>query len=437
MNWIPLMGDQPAGAALKLARKHKATHAVLPLTALGAVGLVSLRRRMPDKGTTLYSAAQNMAQLFPSGSLAFLIELPQAGYWLLALHEGVVVARTDQIYHSPADADEVIGSLRLAYPQIQVLADPAADGLPTQAALEAASSTPSQLHPLRRWQAVLPWPVQAFVLVLVLVLLLPRAWHVFAGAHASVAEPAPPDPLHAWRQAVSASAGQRQVHGSQGTRILLESLHDLPGALGGWVLRQAVCTAQGLHWQCNAEYERQHVQASNESFLAVVPSEWVVEFTSLDRVAGRWQLHAHSQALSHLSLPSSNQNERHLLSSLQGMRPAFARMQIGLPQPVPLAIPTDAHDRPLPRPKELAVYQTRSVHINGPLRSASLLASGTMPVAWHKATLNVAQTGQAGLNSSTLNLSLQGLIYETDREMAGGPDADRCTRPDSGSCVRP
>lgn len=437
MDWFPLMGDQPARAGLRLARQHKATHVVLPEAVLGAVGLVSLKGRMPGKAVRLYSAAQNMAQLFPTGSFAFLIELPHSGYWLLALHEGVVVARTDQMYPCLADADEVIASLSQAYPQLQILRHPQTDGLPTLATIEAASSTHSQLQPLKRWQSIFPWPVQCVVLVMVLVLLLPRAWQLFGGAHASEPDFSPPDAGLAWRQAVAVSAGQRHVHGSQGTRILLESFHNLPGGLGGWALRQAVCEASGQHWHCRAEYERHHVQASNDSFLAAVPSPWAVEFTSLDRVAASWQLPSHSIALSRQSLPTSASNERHLLSTLQGMRRAFVQMQIGQPLPVPLSTPTDAHDRPLPRPKELAVYQSRSVHIAGPLRSASLLLSGVMPVAWQKATLSLGHTAQAGLNSSKLNLTLQGLIYETDKEMASVPVADGCARSDAGICVQP
>src|SRR5690606_27804293 len=124
-----------------------------------------------------------------------------------------------------------------------------ADGLPTLAAIEATSSTHSQLQPLRRWQSILPWPVQCFVLILVLVLLLPRAWQLFDDAHASTPDFAPPDAGLAWRQAVAAAAGQRQVHGSQGTRVLLESFHDLPGSLGGWTSRHAVCEAASHQWQ--------------------------------------------------------------------------------------------------------------------------------------------------------------------------------------------
>src|SRR3546814_14791776 len=93
--------------------------------------------------------------------------------------------------------------------------------------------------------------------------------------------------------------------------------------------------------------------ASNSSVLAVVPPTWVIEFSSLDRATARWQSESHSVPLLRLNLPSSAQNERYLLSSLQAIRPAFAQMHLGQPIPIPLLIPKDQQGQPLPRPKEI------------------------------------------------------------------------------------
>ncbi|AEC19961.1 hypothetical protein PT7_1421 [Pusillimonas sp. T7-7] len=437
MDWFPMIGPQPGRAGLKLARKHGSTHLVLPVAALGSAGLVSLKRQLPSRKVKLYSAAQNVAQLFATGSVAVLIELQQFGYWLVAIHEGAVVARTDQIYRSRDDAGDVIDGLRQAYPQLQVLAQEQDSRLPTLVAVMAASSIRSQLQPLRHWQSVMPWPVQFFVLALVLVLLLPRVWLLFDRTHSSHSDPAQLEPGQTWREAVLASAGGRQVHGGKGLRALLDSFYALPTRLGGWALQQAVCEAAGSRWQCQAGYERLGAKASNSSFLAVVPPTWVIEFSSLDRATARWQSESHSVPLLRLNLPSSAQNERYLLSSLQAIRPAFAQMHLGQPIPIPLLIPKDQQGQPLPRPKDQAVYASRLVQISGPLRSASLLLPNAQSMAWQKATLTLRQAEQADLIRSKLNLSLQGFIYEIDKAMDDSPVAGLCARLDGGRCAGP
>src|SRR5690606_28870508 len=156
------------------------------------------------------------------------------------------------------------------------------------------------------------------------ILLLPRVLPLFQNTNSSASDTMQADPGQAWRRAVAASVNGRQVHGSKGMRSLLESFLALPTGLGGWALRQASCQADGGRWQCQAGYERQDAKASNSSFLAIAPSVWEVEFSSLDRVLARWQIESHGRPLLRLNLPSSAQNERYLLSTLQAIRPGFA-----------------------------------------------------------------------------------------------------------------
>src|SRR5690606_38977494 len=101
----------------------------------------------------------NVAQLFSAGTIALLLELGGAGFWLVAVHEGAVVARTDRLFDSSADAQLVLSELRQSYPQLVLLGDAQAPAQPGLGAIEAASTQHSSLRALRRLTPILPWPV--------------------------------------------------------------------------------------------------------------------------------------------------------------------------------------------------------------------------------------------------------------------------------------
>src|SRR5690606_277188 len=134
-------------------------------------------------------------------------------------------------------------------------------------------------------------------------------------------------------------------------------------------------------------------------------------------------------------LPSTDQQDRDLLSALQGIRSGFTQMQIGRPVPIPLAVPTDPQGQALRRPAGQAIYVSRPVQVSGPLRSASLLLPNAVFAAWEKATLTLSQAERPGLRSSRLNLSLQGVFYETDQAVDGVPVV-QCPNADASDCTR-
>lgn len=413
LEWLPLVGSRVDKLGNRIARRHQATHAVFSGEPTAAIGVVRLSRAMTQR-RLLHSAAQNVAELFSSGTIALVFELEQAGYWLVAVHDGVVVARTDRFYATKEDADVVLDALRQAYPQLIILGAQHAPAPPTLAQIEAASTSRSSLALISRWRPVLPWPVQCFALTLVLVLLVPRAWQLTqAGSVSSIGMPAG-DPVLAWKDAVARSASNRVVHGVQGTRSLLEIFYSLPVGLGGWGLVQAECTAAADHWRCQAQYRRDHASASNRSFLARVPTDWTVEFTSLDSSRPSWQSTAFGQPLGGYRALSGADIERQFLSSLQAIQPAFTQVRIGKPVPLSMSIPIDAQGRAVPRPAGLSTYASRSVQLSGPLRSASLLVPQSASISWSKASITLREVDKPGLKTSRLNVSLQGVLYEID-----------------------
>lgn len=416
IEWLPLLDARAQRQGLRLARQHKASHMVLAGESAGSVGLAVLKAGRGQRKNRLYSAAQNVAQLFPAGTVALLLELKQAGYWLVAVHEGAVIARTDRIYPHFVDAQPVLAELRQAYPQLQVLGEPQAPDLPNLAAIEEASSSHSRLQALSRWTSVLPWPVQAFVLALVLIVLIPRLAHLLRPEPKVPAPVAVADLRQAWRQAVEKAFQDRIVHGVLGTRILLDALYELPVRVGGWILLQAECTAQGRDWRCQASYERRSIQASNSSFLAAVPENWQVEFNSMDLAQPVWTIASQGVPVLASRPKSTEHHERDLFSALQEIKPAFSQMQIGKATPLPVSVPVDEQGRSLPRPPAMALYLSRPVHLAGPLRSSGLLLPHTASMQWNKAVLALRKVDQPGLKSSGLSLSLQGVLYEINAD---------------------
>src|SRR5690606_11426581 len=82
------------------------------------------------------SAAQNMARLYPTGSVACIQCLGSDAYWLVAVHEGAVMSRTDVVCGSMEQAQRVLEELRRSHPRLVLLgADSRAPTLETIASV--------------------------------------------------------------------------------------------------------------------------------------------------------------------------------------------------------------------------------------------------------------------------------------------------------------
>src|SRR5690606_30518613 len=116
---------------------QQASHLILagnPIVsfALAWMGNVSVR-----DGKLLYSAAYSFAELFPDETVAMIQDLGEHGHWLVAAHEGSVIAGTDVFYGSEDEAQSELQLLYQAYPQLQYLDD----GAGPELALLAASAS--------------------------------------------------------------------------------------------------------------------------------------------------------------------------------------------------------------------------------------------------------------------------------------------------------
>lgn len=413
LDWFPLLGAQAQRQSKRLARRYRASHLVFSGEQVAAVGLVSLRLRGTARKQQHHSAAQVLAGLFPNSTVALILPLPgQQGWWMAAVHQGTVIARTDRRYPSLELAVVALDDLRLAYPQLRYL-DASNTDTPTLSQIESSLGQQSALHKVVRWNSVLPLPVQLFVLILLLVLLLPKMWQGWREKAVSASPVAHADAGLLWQQAIAQAVQSRFLHGVPATHALLESFYQLPVNLAGWQLNQAECIAGASRWACSASYLRQTRWASNYGFLNLTPTDWTSRFPSMDLVRVAWSVPVGTSPLANQALKATADIDRHWLSELQAIRPAFTQMTVGQPVVVPVAAPLNQQGLPLPRPDGLPMYAYRSVQINGPLRSFALVLPHVSAMQWRRALLTLSDNAPATLASSQLSVSFQGDLYET------------------------
>lgn len=411
LDWFALLGAHPQRQSKRLARRYRASHLVCSGDHATAVGLLRLRIRGTSRKRPLHSAAQGLACLFPDVTVALILPVTSQGWWMVAVHQGAVVARTDRCYPSQELALAALDELRPAYPQLRYL-DSSCDDAPTLVQLQAALGQQTRLHKSGRWNRAFPLPVQLFVLVLLLALLLPKAWQRWR-ANAVVTTPLQQqDAGLLWQQAIAQSLHGRVLHGPQGTQAILHSLYQLPVNLAGWQLDQAECTGVGVRWTCSASYLRQVSWASNHGFLSLTPTDWTSRFPTMDQVYVAWSVSVGSVPLAWPALKTTTHTDRYWLSELQAIRPAFTQMTVGPPVLVPVTAPVNKQGAALPRPDGLPLYKYRPIHIDGPLRSFALLLPQTSAIQWRRVVLNLQETAAATLTSSQLRVSFQGDLYE-------------------------
>lgn len=415
MDWLPLIGRRAERSAYRFARRYRATHLVLGNAEAAAVGLAMLAPGSARASDILWSAAQCLASLFPSGTVAIMLEVVPGRFWVAATHDGNVVAGTDRFHPGAGPAQGAVEELRQAFPRLTVLGSPGAPPMPALSALSAAGTESARLVRLRRRGAVLR--VLAWWLGVGSAAAMP-IWWLWAPGLPRGASPASRvsdiDPAVAWAQARKAAKHGRVVHGQAGTRLVLDSLYELPAIVAGWGLAQASCSPENLGWRCRAEYQRRASHADSGTFLAQASGEWRVTFPSLDQASVNWRLAAGAVALADHVPDSARHHDAHMLSRLQALSPAFTRLDLGLPTALPVIPPRDGRGRALPSPQGVSQHVTRAVRVAGPLRSAALLIPVVSSVEWARIGVTLGDARPVSLTSSRLMVSLEGVVHASE-----------------------
>jgi hypothetical protein len=414
MDWLPLLGSDARQQALAKARRHQASHFVLASEHAAAMGLVQLSTTAETHSGLPYSAAQVMAALHPVGTVVAVIGISPALWWLVAIHEGAVVARTDLWFSDPAQAAPIVAEVCAAYPQSRCLEDTAdASGLPGLDALSRAADSKARLqrvHDVRRW-------IRRAGLLAVLALsagigFAGKLPAFFAQTNAKAPALSSAQQLQAWERVRHAMAEGIPVHGVSGMHVVLQSLYRVPVVLAGWQLGQADCRSQGMAWRCIASYRRVDRHADNHGLMGLAPKNWLLRFPAVDRVEAEWEISSAAIRLSDSRVDEALHSQRHWLSSLQQISAAFVALKATDASAVPLQAPSDEQGNVLPKPDNFRLYQRRQLQAEGPLRSFSLLLPNLTGVRWHRLTLTLKVLEHPNLTQSRLNLSAQGERYE-------------------------
>lgn len=413
MDWLPLLGSDVRQQALVKARRHHASHFVVASEHAAAMGLVQLPAAIEHRSQPHHSAAQALASLYPSGTMVALIGIGPALWWLVALHEGAVVARTDLLFSAAGDAAPIVADLRAAYPQTRyVQGEHDQPGLPGLPELSRAADDRALLQRVaysRRWFQVAAVAAAGLLVVL--------AWSgqlamLFGQTKATAVPLTSAQQWQAWERARSLLADNIQVHGVAGMQAVLESLHRVPVAVVGWQLGQADCRPQRTGWRCTAAYRRAARDADNQGFMGAAPQTWQLRFPTVDSVEADWDIAPALTRLSDSPVDDALYSQKHWLSSLQHISAAFVVLKATDASVVPLPAPVDDQGQSIPRPESFRLYQRRQLQVDGPLRSFSVLLPNLTGVRWHRLTLTLRALEYPTLTQSRLNLTATGERYE-------------------------
>lgn len=408
LEWLPLLGKYPERQARVLGRRQRSRYLVLSSGGAASVGLLhsSLRRR---RGMRYCSAAAVFASLHRGGTLAAVLPLPEGRHWLVAVHEGAVMTRSDQLYVDPDYAGDTLQLLSAAHPSLVMHAENVSSLLDI---LFDAARGEGELSQVGGWFGI-PAPFMPGVSVAAVSLLGLLLWRAFVSAASGVSSDPVESAEAAWRNAVAASIQHYAVQGVAGLQSVLEAMHDIPASLAGWQLAEIECTPQSSHWHCLAAYRRSD-HSDNEGFISAARPDWVLSFDPLEGARLAWSVPMPVLPLGAVTLRSARQNERRLVSALQAIRPAFSELRLDAPQPLLSQPPRDARRQPVSRPDGITSFQRRPLRLHAPLRSISVLLPETVHMSWDRILLQVAPIDQPSLRSSSLRVSLSGVLYEIE-----------------------
>lgn len=404
LQWFALI-QGPRSPALKyLLQRHRPRSLCFTGHTFYSVGL---HHQALSPGVQSYSAAACVAQSLPEKSHLFLLQDDKNYWWLLAIHEGTVVSGSDRVYENKPDALAHLERLQSTYPQAQcVFQLPAGQSL--EAWLRARCSPQATLKPARK-----P-PLLGISLGLLGLLVGFLLWPV---PRSPLSAP-DPDAVALAQSALHELERSNAVSGVVGLRNLLNTLEQAPLKPGGWQLQKIHCQNVQQQWSCAAQYSRQERDATNLSFEQHVSSDMHIHYESLDSALVNWIQDMGSQPLSAHLLQRRRRNERDLFSQLQSVQSAFTKLAVSASQALPMS-PPEQQLHLVHAPE----YRLRRWYSQGPLRSHYVILPWVGAFRWEQATLSWRSEPAPNLYNSSLNLTLEGQLYELAEHAQRPPHA--------------
>lgn len=398
MDWIPLLGD--INPVKNLAKRMKASHQVVSGRPAAAIGLA-----YGIKQKSCWSLAELFANSKPKGTYACLLTIDQDNWYVIASHEGVVLAHGDRSYLNYDLAIDAINKLSLSYPNLELLeinnADEFIDGL-----LIATN----KVNPLQK----INYTNKKYFILLGL-FILGLLWQLWPQSSNSASQLDHVQSQESWDQAIQKVLEENRIHGLVGTKKLLDIIQQQPLLINGWQMSNMVCAASAVvqTWLCKSEYKRDDLSADNKSFIKSVPSSWQLDFPSLDLIRSKWSIKVPSESLVPSSLPKSKMIERDWASELQYILPAFTSLHLGQPTAISISIPLADDGTEISPPSDLPNMASRKLTVSGPLRSAVLIKKISDAIAWQKVSIKYSPGVRSSTKTSSLTIQLEGTVYES------------------------
>lgn len=369
LDWAPLIGNKLDRQSLAHARNLKATHHVPAVEHSSSVGTATLQsEKKAGKGRALYSAGAIVALKHPTSAYLGVISIEENLVWVIATHNGSVIKGTDTLC-APAEADELVASVRTRYPQISDLED---------TDVQSYLNERTQLKVVRYGVDAVPGPLKILIIAALGLLIANLAWdqgkrliQSYTHSHEDTLQI---DATQEWTTSLDMWAKSTLIDGPRGFADLFEAMMHLPLDVGNWSLKRVQCdNAKQRNWTCRADYTR-GVIATNESFLSALRPEWKwkTRWVNLDNAQANWQVTGTHHPLARQALPALTAFSVDYVSQLQNVSKAFSLIEIKPPATVSIPPPVihDANGKvSIELPEGMRLPSVMPFTLKGPLRS--------------------------------------------------------------------
>jgi hypothetical protein len=463
LTWAPLTAGLQSANALSMAISARATHLV-HANGKSSVGLAKMTRAdlkylSKQKITRVLSTASLLAAAKPVGTSLVTLsigsgqvvagndrgeqadsgeedEAPDGDadelVWLGAVSNGAVLRGHDLVV-SRAHADEIWVALQERYGD-KVSRFDEEDGFGWHDLLEVATnrqegsvSDQSILRPAKAGSMGVfrrfPKPVKFAGFFLGIAAL--AQYFVIPIVHYEIAKykkaHSPKiDALALWQDAYRQWTTEHKLAGSAAGKELMTAIGAVPVTIANWSLTSAKCDMESAHgkWKCAVLYTWPANgiglnSSTNSAFEASVPKAWLLDWSPMGSVTGRFFVKADTDKFEPKLLHSVDWHLIHSVSFLQhynrvldlSTKPltSFAR--------VPIPAPKLSDGKVVPAPSSMKFPVVATVKVQGPLRTIEQKVFDMQDVSWEKFEVSVDDHTQPNRNKSELKASLQGEIY--------------------------
>jgi hypothetical protein len=458
MSWRALItGGDNTPKAVKVSKDAGATHYVFDKSDR-AVGYIKIPKEKKAKGAVkksnagsgLYSLAHAVAKAYPNS--AWLLELPdtsngedQGYFWSCLCKNGTPVSGSDRLLTAADAADFILKNSAfldgLSEKQFHVsinASHPAAYLTTFDSDLGSLAMGNSELESVSKGSfQFLNGANKKYWLGAAGLLLCAVAYQQFSSYQDMAAAKkvlsdrlkanADNDPAVLWKKALLQWRNEQVAPNHASLREIHEKLLTIPMTVVDWSLESVSCARKtqpnpitadqptpdpSSLWGCTASYTRPEYPArSNNDFERVAPSDWVLGWTPLNKVAARFSLKTQAQALADEMMIAPKTFQTDVISDYQLLSKAFTSVNLAPLSNIELPKIKKSDGTVFVAPPELAdQYMQSAVVVAGPLRSMELLP--VRDVAWNAVAITVkSDTTEALLQQSRLNAIYTGKIY--------------------------